>query len=98
IEANWPGPLLPVDFIQKAIVPVDVLRSGSAATVICVIPRSNRMSPVRPESSATQVAAWLVAELLDGLVSSTTLFCGAAANSTRCTSEGSHTGVPAKVA
>ena len=98
MEAKSPGPAFPVDFAQKAIVPVGELNSGSAATMICVKGRSKRIRPFRPVSAETQVAAWLVAELFDGLLSITTLFEGAASKFNRSTSELSITGLPAKVA
>src|SRR5439155_25013305 len=98
IDAKSPGPALPVDFIQKAIVPVGELNSGSAATVICVNGTSKRIRPLCPLSEETQVAAWLVAELFEALLSTTRLFTGAAPKFKRSTSELSSTGLPANVA
>src|SRR5262245_24576631 len=98
IDEKSPGPVLPVDFIQNAMVPVGELKSGSAATVIWVKFRSNRVSPLRPVSETTQVDPRLEALLAEALESTTTLFTGAAPKFRRSTRELSRTGLPANVA
>src|ERR1044071_5814659 len=92
IDAKSPGPALPVDFIQKAIVPTLESSSASVSAVICVMTRSKRIKPLRPAFVETQVAAWFVAELFEGLLSTTTLFTGEALKFSRRTSEVSKTG------
>src|SRR5215813_13059627 len=96
MAAKSPRIRLPGVLIQKLMVPVLELSAGIAGTVIRLgFGAVKSITPLRPSSSALQVAAKLVPGwVADGLLSTMTLLTGAASKLNRIRSDASITSAP----